>query len=287
MALCQRRSGPTLTSHAWQASGYGQCTRTLMKRSPIGDAESKPANFLDRIEIDVWGPSPIAAVPGGESFMILIVDVATGWIATFLRRTHTAADVIDCLTLFEGDVGGRAKSIRTDGGSEFTSNAVQFWLAERHIRWERSTPYVHEELGHAERRNGMVVPVARGMISRMRGSRTGTAPMGLWGLAVQHATWLINRLPDAKHGTSPYEKRYDGAKPDLSQLKVFGSKAWAFLDPSVRTSKLSEVSVEGRWVGFAPNGAGCLVYANGRLYHTRYVKVDEPHPVRRHGAGGV
>ena len=85
------------------------CARTRMKRSPIGDAESKPTIFLDRIEIDVWGPSPVAAVPGGETFMILIVDVATGWIATFLRRTHTAADIIDCLTLFEGDVGGRAK----------------------------------------------------------------------------------------------------------------------------------------------------------------------------------
>ncbi len=65
------------------------------------------------------------------------------------------------------------------------------------------------------------------------------------------------------------------ATPDLSNARVFGARAWALRDESMRGSKLQEVAVEGRWVGFDPVGAGHRVYAEGRYHLARHIKIDE------------
>ena len=59
---------------------------------------------------------------------------------------------------------------------------------------------------------------------------------------------------------------------------IYGATAWSYLDKEVRAKgKMGEVAVEGRWVGFAPNSAAYLVYANGRHYVSRigHTRVDE------------
>ena len=66
-----------------------------------------------------------------------------------------------------------------------------------------------------------------------------------------------------------------GSKPDLSKARVFGSKAWLYLDKEQREHKLSETATEGKFVGFTANGAGYRVYANGRFYDGKFVRFDE------------
>ena len=180
-------------------------------------------------QMDWWGPYAVASVPGSYVYMAVVLDVATGWVQTYFRRTHTAQDTVDVLTLYEGDMGAKLKLLRTDGGSDFVSDAVQLWLAGKAVRWERSTPYVHEEVGQVERRNGMLAPVARTMLLR--------AQMGLqhWASAMQHAAWLLNRTPDKTRGgkySTPYWRRFKKL-PDLSNLRR--RTGWRGTCPSRRT----------------------------------------------------
>ena len=77
--------------------------------------------------------------------------------------------------------------------------------------------------------------------------------------------------PDA---STPYERMF-GSKPDLSKARVFGSKAWLYLDKEQREHKLSETATEGKFVGFTANGAGYRVYANGRFYDGKFVRFEE------------
>ena len=49
----------------------------------------------------------------------------------------------------------------------------------------------------------------------------------LWAEAVNVATYIQNRVPHSSvKGKTPFEA-YFGHKPDVSNLKVFGSTAWA------------------------------------------------------------
>lgn len=247
------------------------CARGKMHRGHVGACTHRPTKLMEQTKIDWWGPFSVKSVPGGYVYAAVVVDVATGWVQVYLRRAHTAADAIDVLTLYEGDMGAALQCVRTDGDSNFVSDEMQMWLAGKKVTWQKSTPYVHEEMGHAERRNGMLVPIARTSLLR------ASLRLAHWGDAMVHAAWVLNRTPDSSHGDevmTPYERRH-GQKPDLSNARVFGAKAWAFLDKEQRKTKMDEVAVEGRWVGFATNGAHWLIYANGRHYHTRWAKADE------------
>ena len=53
------------------------------------------------------------------------------------------------------------KIIRTDNGSEYVSDRIKELCRQEKIFHERSTPYDHEQLGRAERWNGIVADGTR------------------------------------------------------------------------------------------------------------------------------
>ena len=73
------------------------------------------------------------ATPAGYVYAAVVVDVATGWVQVYLRKSHTAADAIDVLTLYEGDMGEKLRCVRTDGDSPFVSDELQMWLAGKQV----------------------------------------------------------------------------------------------------------------------------------------------------------
>ena len=253
------------------AGPCSHCIRGKMRRGHVGDAVRRPTRFCEQVQIDVWGPFRVPSAVHSYRFAINCVDVATGYVAVYCRKEHTAEDLVDILEMFQGDVGQNIECLRTDNPPEMTGEVLQSYLAEKRIRWEQSTPYVHEELGHSERRWGMLVPMARTMLIRAR------MHLKFWADAMVHAAWIINRTPDASHDggvCTPYERK-NGEKPNLTKLRCFGCKAWAHLDPAQRKTKMDEVAVEGRFVGFMQNGAGWRIYADGRYYPVRFATFDE------------
>ena len=50
-----------------------------------------------------------------------------------------------------------------------------------------------------------------------------------WTLAFQHSVWLYNRVPHKHHGNKMSLFEFvTGLKPDLSHVKIFGSKCFKF-----------------------------------------------------------
>ena len=129
----------------------------------------------------------------------------------------------------------------------------------------------------------MLIPMARTMLLRAQNKCLAPMSVAFWEDALMYAAWVLNRVPDAAHlketactgeVSTPYERMHQ-KRPDVSKARVWGAKAWAYLDKEQRESKLHEVAVEGRFVGMDPNGAGWLIYANGRYYQCRFAKFDE------------
>lgn len=108
-----------------------------------------------------------------------------------------------------------------------------------------------EENGVSESYNKKAMQYVRAMLY------DASLPQNLWGEAVMHANWLLNRTAtSALDGMTPYEAR-KGVKPDLSNLPVWGARVWVH-DPD--GSKLAPRAKEGRWVGFDPNSQGHRIY---------------------------
>ncbi|XP_041786372.1 casein kinase I-like, partial [Anopheles merus] len=70
-----------------------------------------------------------------------------------------------------------------------------------------------------------------------------------WAEAVNTATYLQNRLPTKPISKTPFEL-WTGEKPDLSHLKMFGSRAYVWI-PSNKRSKMDAKSKKILFVGYS------------------------------------
>ncbi|OWZ11240.1 LOW QUALITY PROTEIN: polyprotein [Phytophthora megakarya] len=90
------------------------------------------------------------------------------------------------------------------------------------------------------------------------------------------AVYLLNRLPNTAHsGTTPHELVY-GVKPDLSHLRVFGSRGFIHVDKSLR-SKWDSKAHSCISLGYAAGSKAYRVWdeEDQRLVTSRTVHLDE------------
>ena len=98
-----------------------------------------------------------------------------------------------------------------------------------------TAPYSPQQNGVVERRNRTVLEMARSFLKEKQ------LPLTLWGEAIRHSIYVLNRLPTrAVTGMTPYEV-WSGIKPDIGHIKIFGCLAHMKL-PSVHTTKLGDRS---------------------------------------------
>lgn len=81
------------------------------------------------------------------------------------------------------------KVFRTDRGGEFTSNEFKEYCEGVGIERHYTTPYTPQQNGVVERRNRMMVEMARSCLKEMR------MPNKLWGEAVRNSVYILNRVP--------------------------------------------------------------------------------------------
>lgn len=89
------------------------------------------------------------------------------------------------------------------------------------IKRHLTAPYTPQQNGVVERRNNTLMGMMRSMMKHM------SMPNYIWGEAIRHATYLINRLATRSlESKTPYEM-LRGRKPNISHVRVFGCLAYA------------------------------------------------------------
>ncbi|GBL76862.1 Retrovirus-related Pol polyprotein from transposon TNT 1-94 [Araneus ventricosus] len=103
-------------------------------------------------------------------------------------------------------------------------------------------------------------------------------PQRFWAEAVMTATYLQNRLPTKPNKTTPYEL-WTNRKPDLSHIRVFGCKAYAYIQKQKR-GKLDDKAVEGIFLGYDYRSKGYRIYlGDKKIMISRTVKfIENPLP---------
>jgi len=116
----------------------------------------------------------------------------------------------------ENSTGNKIKVVMSDRGGEFLANVFQNVCKEAGIRQHFTAPYTPQQNGVVERKNRSVMEMARALMKSM------SIPGRFWAEAVRLAVYLLNRLPTKPMGDrTPYEA-WNGRKPHLGHLRVFG-----------------------------------------------------------------
>lgn len=118
--------------------------------------------------------------------------------------------------LAEQETGTKIKTFRTDRGGEFTSREFKEYCEDMGIEPHLTDPYSPQQNEVVERRNRTLLEMTQSLLRHM------DVPNFLWGEAVRHATYLINRIVTRTLVLqTPYES-FKGKKPNIGHIRVFG-----------------------------------------------------------------
>ena len=146
------------------------------------------------------------------------------------------------------------KRLRSDNGGEYASNDFERFCANRGIQHEPTIPYSPQQNGVAEHMNRTLLETARSMLHHAQ------KPLTFWAEAISTACYVRNRSPTAfLKNVTPYEHWY-GKKPDVSNLKVFGCKAYVHVPDAKRKGKFDKKAIPCVFVGYPSNDNGFKFY---------------------------
>ena len=205
--------------------------------------EQRPTRPGELVSSDSFGIVTTRSCTGNEQYAIHFTDHATRFTKVYFMKRKS--EVQECFTKFikfceKNNV--KIQNLKTDNAQEFKSKAFDNLCAEKGIKHQFSGPYMHESNGLAER-------IWRTLTDRvMTMLITAQLPLPFWAAAMQHAVYLRNRLPHKALGfKTPYELWYK-KKPKLSDVRVFGCTAYAYVPPETRR-KLENKAVPCIYLG--------------------------------------
>ena len=141
----------------------------------------------------------------------------------------------------------RFYSILTDHGREFDNNIFSDFCRDKGINRKFTSPRTQEQNGVVERKNRILVEMARTMLTKH------DLPWYFWAKIVNTACYIINRaMVRPILNKIPYEL-YKRKKPNLSHFKAFGCVCYILNNGKSDVGKFDEKSDKIIFLGYASN----------------------------------
>lgn len=213
------------------------CLMSKQSRKPFpGQANYSAKGVLELVYGDICGPISPPTSAGNKYFLLLVDDYSRVMWGYMLKSKDEAFIAFKKFqALVENGKDKKVQVFRTDRGGEFCSKQFNSYCEETGITRQFTAPYSPQQNGVVERRNRTVVEMARSFLKEKQ------LPLALWGEAIRHSIYVLNRLPTrAVSGMTPYEA-WSGRKPNIAHIRVFGCLGHMKIPP-VHTTKLDDRS---------------------------------------------
>lgn len=240
------------------------CLMNKMYNLPFEDNRRRAKDILEIVHTDVNGPLNPTSIAGERYFVSFIDDFSR---IAKVYCIKNKSEVFECfeayMNLVENMTGKRIKELRCDNGREYINKDFYRLAKNKGIYINACPPYTHELNGVAERFNRTVMDRARCLISEANVDKK------YWPIFVETAVYIGNRLlTNTIIKRTPYEI-FTGRKPDVSKMRIIGSKVFVRIPEAKRTSKLNPKAVKGILVGYTDTGYKILV--DNKMTETRHV----------------
>lgn len=225
------------------------CAREKTVSFPHRPSNSRASDLLELVHLDLMGPYPERSLGGGLHGMVFTDDHSRHlWVHVVSNRSEAPYVLRAFLTRAKIQKGKTILRLRTDrapelGGQEKLFNEFAKVCDEFGIIHEFSPPYEPASNGRSERPNRTLMDRVMCMLD------DGNLPKALWGEMLQTAAYLINRSPHSSIGGQVPFTLWFGRKPDVSNLRIIGSKCW-YLVPKKFRQKLDQRARQAFLVGY-------------------------------------
>ena len=259
--------GIKVNSDGFDATSCHGCQVGKGHRDPFPPSESRADTPFALVHADLAGPMQIRTVEGGR-YLVLFIDDYTRlqFISITTHKSDAYQVLMELKSAIERQTDHKLRAFRSDNDSVFTKKVAQAWFKKEGIRHEKTVPYTPSSNGVAERAIRSTVEAAKAMLHN-----TCTKPIDerLWGEACRLAVYLQNRTPHKITGDQTPFQLFYGNKPNLSNLRTFGTPSYIHVPKERRETKFSPhrqlvifvgypEGVKG-WKFFNPNSSSFIV----------------------------
>nr|CAE01974.2 OSJNBb0051N19.3 [Oryza sativa Japonica Group] len=222
------------------------------------------------LHMDIVGPARVQSVGGKWYVLVIVVDFSRySWVFFMATKDEAFQHFCGLFLRLEVEFPGSLKRIRSDNGREFKNASFEQFCNERGLEHEFSCPRVPQQNGVVERKNRVLVEMARTMLDEYK------TPRKFWAEAINTACYISNRVfLRSKLGKTSYELRF-GHQPKVSHLRVFGCKC--FVLKSGNLDKFEARSTDGLFLGYPAHTRGYRVFIleTNKIVETCEVSFDE------------
>lgn len=254
------------TDFVCEACAYGKQCRFPFHKSVRG--ELQPG---DLVYSDICGPMSHISIQGMRYF-VLFKDAATSYRHVYFIKQKS--DVMEVFKKYNAMIKNKymhsVRILHTDNGREYVNKSFEDYLNKEGIVHERTAPYTPEQNGRVERENRTIVESARSMLYAR------DVPLDLWAEAINCAVYLLNRTSSSQTPQKTPFELWNGIKPHLGHVKIFGSIGYVHIPDQLRT-KLEKKSEKMILVGYDNNNYRMFSQETKRVKISRNVIFDEQH----------
>ena len=265
----------------------------------------------DRIHADLCGPvvNPKATVneqqvlrsslDGTSKYILTLIDEKSRKLFVFPLKSKDAAasKIMDWCTSVRVKQGRPIKEFHTDGGREFVNKKCEEYFLKHGITHTVTQKHTPQHNGIVERSNRTLFEMARAMMQHAK------LPPMFWCKAILTAVFIRNRslttsskqtdgqatvtedevsvseIDVPKHSTrfKTPEELWSGKRPNLKNIRVFGSDCFVHTPKSERSGKLDAKAHRAVFVGYPSSGVGwnVLDLDRGIVIQSRDVSFNE------------
>ena len=234
------------------------CRQGKQTRSPHTVLNSNSTtHVLELLHMDLVGPIQTESL-GGFTYILVCFDDYSRftWIKHLKSKSETFISfrkLCKKITTAKASDNVRVVRIRTDHGTEFENSSFERFCDKYGIHHEFSAPISPQQNGVVERKNRVLVELSRSMINN------ADLPHTFWGEAVQTACYTLNRVVFRPGSHKTPHEIWNGKKPNIAHLKVFGSPCFIYKDRDY-LEKFDAKSDKGIFLGYSTTSRAYRVY---------------------------
>jgi hypothetical protein len=153
----------------------------------------------------------------------------------------------------ENQIGKKIRVLRTENGGEYTSKDFMDFCVGKGIKRELTIPYNPQQNGVTERKNMVIVWVARAMLHDQG------LPLFLWAEACYTTFYVQNRNPHKVVGSMTPKEDFLGKNPKVGHFRIFGCITYSHV-PFEKRTKLEPTTKRGIFVGYSETSKAFRIY---------------------------
>jgi hypothetical protein len=212
--------------------------------APYKSSLTKLSRAGEIISTDVWH-SPIATSEGFR-YYILFTDHYTKyrWLHLVKSMKEIPESCIHMLNRLENILNRPVGTFRVDQQTGYTCHKLKNYLSEKGIADQETCTDAHQQNGACENSNKIIPERIRCMLLH------SSLPPQLWGEAALNVIVTLNVSGHRSlNGMTPYEK-WNGHKPKVSHLRMFGEPCFPMIMQKDWKSKLEPRASNAVFVGY-------------------------------------